>query len=96
MKRNLILLLAGLATQIALAEPSLVEKNAAENGAIKKKWESWNAPFQPFRLVGNIHYVGASGISSFLITAPEGHFTPGHVTTLFRSNSGCKVGRNPV
>jgi len=73
MKRNLIVLLACLATQIALGEPSLAEKNAAENVAIKKEWESWNAPFQPFRLIGNIHYVGASGISSFLITTPEGH-----------------------
>ena len=73
MKQNLILLLACLATQIALAEPSLAEKNAAENAATKKEWESWNAPFQPFRLIGNIHYVGASGISSFLITTPEGH-----------------------
>ena len=73
MKQNLILLLACLATRIALAEPSLAEKNAAENAAIKKEWESWNAPFRPFRLIGNIHYVGASGISSFLITTPEGH-----------------------
>lgn len=73
MNRNLIVLLACLATQIALGEPSLAEKNAAENAAIKMEWESWNAPFQPFRLIGNIHYVGASGISSFLITTPEGH-----------------------
>ena len=73
MKLNLILLFACLATQIVLGEPSLAEKNAAENAAIKKEWESWNAPFKPFRLIGNIHYVGASGISSFLITTPEGH-----------------------
>jgi len=73
MKRNLVVLFACLTTQIAMGEPSLAEKNAAENAAIKKEWESWNAPFQPFRLIGNIHYVGASGISSFLITTPEGH-----------------------
>jgi hypothetical protein len=36
LKRNLILLLGCLATQIALGEPSLAEKNAAENAAIKK------------------------------------------------------------
>ena len=73
MKRNVILLLACLATQIALGEPSLAEKHAAENAAIKKEWESWNAPFQPFRIIGNIYFVGVSGISSFLITTPEGH-----------------------
>ena len=43
-KRILILLLAWFATQIALDEPSLAEKNAAENAAIKKGWESWNEP----------------------------------------------------
>ena len=43
LKQNLIVLLACLATQIALGEPSLAEKNAAENAAIKKEWESWNA-----------------------------------------------------
>ena len=73
MKPHIILFLACLATQIALGEPSLAEKNAAENVAIKKEWQSWNAPFNPFRLIGNIHYVGASGISSFLITTPEGY-----------------------
>jgi hypothetical protein len=25
-------------------------------------------PFEPFRVIGNIHYVGASDVSSFLIT----------------------------
>lgn len=94
--QNLFVLLACLATQIAMGEPSLAEKNAAENAAIKKERESWNAPFQPFRIIGNIHYVGASGISSFLITTPEGHITPGHGTTPFRNCSGYKVGRDPV
>ncbi len=53
MKQDLILLLVCLVTQIALGEPSLAEKNAAENAAIKKEWESWNAPFQPFRPSGS-------------------------------------------
>lgn len=63
MKHNFILLFACFVTPTALAEPSLAEKNAAENAAIKKEWESWNAPFKPFRLIGNIHYVGTSGFS---------------------------------
>lgn len=69
----MILLLACLVTQIALGVPSLADKNAAENAAIKKEWESCNAPFQSFRLIGSIPYIGASGISSFFITTPEGH-----------------------
>lgn len=33
----------------------------------------WNRPFPPFRIIGNIYYVGASGISSFLIATPKGN-----------------------
>jgi metallo-beta-lactamase class B len=36
-------------------------------------WRSWNQPFGPFRIVGNIYYVGASDIASYLITSPQGH-----------------------
>src|SRR5262245_16707688 len=28
---------------------------------------------EPFRIIGNIHYVGARNIASYLITTPEGH-----------------------
>ena len=28
---------------------------------------------EPFRIVGNIHYVGAKNIASYLITTPDGH-----------------------
>jgi metallo-beta-lactamase class B len=34
---------------------------------------SGNEPVEPFRIVGNIYYVGASDITSFLITNPGGH-----------------------
>lgn len=33
----------------------------------------WNAPFAPFNVIGNIHFVGSAGLSSFLITSPQGH-----------------------
>lgn len=33
----------------------------------------WNRPVEPFRIIGNVHYVGAAGVSSYLITTPEGH-----------------------
>jgi metallo-beta-lactamase class B len=33
----------------------------------------WSAPAEPFRIVGNIHYVGARNIASYLLTTPEGH-----------------------
>ena len=34
---------------------------------------SWNQPVEPYRILGNLYYVGASDIASFLITTPEGH-----------------------
>lgn len=33
----------------------------------------WNQPVTPFRIVGNVYYVGAAEVSSFLITTSEGH-----------------------
>lgn len=32
----------------------------------------WNRPVDPFRVVGNVYYVGASGVSSYLISTSEG------------------------
>ncbi|MDB6111539.1 MAG: metallo-beta-lactamase precursor [Pedosphaera sp.] len=45
----------------------------SENQVIKKMWDAWNAPIKPFRIMGNVYYVGTAGISSFLITTPQGH-----------------------
>ncbi len=33
----------------------------------------WNDPYPPFTAIGNIHYVGTSGVSAWLITTPKGH-----------------------
>jgi metallo-beta-lactamase class B len=33
----------------------------------------WNEPVDPFRIFGNTYYVGARGVSSILITSPQGH-----------------------
>ncbi len=33
----------------------------------------WNAPFPPFTVIANIHYVGTAGVSAWLITTPHGH-----------------------
>lgn len=36
--------------------------------------EAGNEPFPPFRIIGNVYYVGANDIASYLITTPAGHF----------------------
>ncbi len=40
---------------------------------LKAATARWNAPTEPFTILGNIHYVGTNGLSSFLITTPEGN-----------------------
>src|SRR4030095_2426820 len=43
-------------------------------------------PAEPFRIAGNFYYVGATDVSAFLITWPEGHVGPhaGYPTTARR------------
>jgi metallo-beta-lactamase class B len=73
-----------LAARFLLAAVSLAQCARAANAArslppapdsawVKRLFDGWRAPVPPRQLVGNIHYVGASGVSSFLITTPAGH-----------------------
>lgn len=33
----------------------------------------WTAPFPPFRVAGNLYYVGSQGLANYLITTPKGN-----------------------
>jgi metallo-beta-lactamase class B len=33
----------------------------------------WTAPFPPFRIAGNLYYVGSKDLASYLITTPQGN-----------------------
>ncbi len=35
--------------------------------------DEWTRPFPPFRIIGNIYWVGSYDLSSYLITTPQGH-----------------------
>ena len=63
-KRRVLVLLLGLLTVLTLV---LVGRwlNANKIGG--------QGPAEPFRIAGNFYYVGASDVSAFLITGPEGH-----------------------
>jgi metallo-beta-lactamase class B len=52
---------------LLLIAPALATARQAADERIK-----WNQPFAPFRIVGNVHYVGATGVSAFLITGDSG------------------------
>jgi metallo-beta-lactamase class B len=42
-------------------------------GQATEETRTWNQPVTPFKIIGNIYYVGANEITSFLITTPAGH-----------------------
>src|SRR5713226_6773920 len=46
----------------ALASPSLAQSNP-----------DWTRPFPPFRIVGNVYWVGSYDLATYLITTPQGH-----------------------
>jgi metallo-beta-lactamase class B len=33
----------------------------------------WTKPFPPFKIAGNLYYVGSKGLANYLITTPQGH-----------------------
>ncbi len=33
----------------------------------------WSKPYKPFRIAGNLYYVGTYDLSCYLITTPKGH-----------------------
>ena len=33
----------------------------------------WTEPFPPFRIAGNLYYVGSKGLANYLIATPKGH-----------------------
>jgi metallo-beta-lactamase class B len=62
-----------LATPVCAMAADNPAAPAFTNVALNRVFQSWNQPFKPLRIIGNVHYVGASGVSSYLITSPEGH-----------------------
>lgn len=55
------------------ADPAAELPKPPERDWIVNLFESWKSPVPPRKLVGPIHYVGTAGVSSFLITTPQGH-----------------------
>ncbi len=56
-----------LGIALAFAAPVFVEAQADPTS------RSWNQPVEPYHIIGNLYYVGASDIASYLIATPEGH-----------------------
>jgi metallo-beta-lactamase class B len=46
---------------------------AIAGGVFAQSNPEWTEPFPPFRIAGNLYYVGSKGLASYLITTPEGN-----------------------
>jgi len=57
--RSISLLIAGCTV---LASPALAQGNP-----------DWTRPFAPFRIVGNLYWVGSYDLATYLIVTPQGH-----------------------
>ncbi len=40
---------------------------------LRAESNDWTEPFPPFKIVGNLYYVGSKGLANYLITTPKGH-----------------------
>ena len=71
MMRSILLACSLTLLVISLSAQPLAGSNGQSQ--YTKATPEWNRPVKPFRIIGNIYYVGASEVSSFLITTPKGH-----------------------
>jgi metallo-beta-lactamase class B len=63
--------LAVIAFALLAASPAARAQTIQE--FLKASTVHWNAPIEPFRILGNIYYVGTNGLAVYLITSPQGH-----------------------
>jgi metallo-beta-lactamase class B len=57
---------------VSLISSLLLVAAGAAQAQTKEQLEAWNTPVEPFRIIGNVYYVGASDVTSFLIVTPAG------------------------
>lgn len=62
-----------MARQLLVRTAALVATLLAGGGARAQAPADWSRPTEPFRIVGNVYWVGTYDLSSYLITTPAGH-----------------------
>jgi len=65
MKKILLLIL------IALCYRSIQAQEVHEPSS--KNHPEWSRPFPPFRIVGNLYYVGTADLACYLLVTPKGN-----------------------
>ncbi|HRC85170.1 MAG TPA: subclass B3 metallo-beta-lactamase [Thermoanaerobaculia bacterium] len=58
---------------IVLGLASLALRGGSALAELPAEWQEWNQPQTPFRIAGNLYYVGAKEVAAYLFTTPAGH-----------------------
>ena len=66
MRISAAIVLALIATTAGAQAQSLAD-------LMREMRQRWVTPTEPFKIIDNIYYVGTAGLSSFLVTSPDGH-----------------------
>jgi len=56
-----------------LATIALMVLLSVGSGPASAQNADWTEPFPPFRIAGNLYYVGSKGLANYLVTTPQGH-----------------------
>jgi metallo-beta-lactamase class B len=57
----------------AILVSTMVAIGAGANTAMAQAPADWTEPYPPFKVAGNLYYVGSRGLASYLIATPQGH-----------------------
>jgi metallo-beta-lactamase class B len=58
---------------IQFASRLLVPVLALAGSAFAQDGQDWSEPFPPFRVAGNLYYVGTKGLANYLVATPQGN-----------------------
>lgn len=64
---------AALAFAALTVVTALAVAAAPTRAELSEEERTWNEPVEPFRIAGNVYYVGAREVTSYLIATPAGH-----------------------
>lgn len=67
----LMCVFAVIATSVVLERAAFAGDQAATTAAPSNA--DWTEPFPPFRILGNLYYVGSKGLANYLIVTPQGN-----------------------
>jgi metallo-beta-lactamase class B len=59
--------------RVIIAVATVLTSLIGSTGRAFAQSNDWTVPFPPFRIAGNLYYIGSKGLASYLITSSAGH-----------------------